>query len=282
MHMMKGFDMIEGQSWCEGGRSSLVNDATADHLKHLILLGLLVEHTVEPAGVGGWQLLHLHWLQLISVCYVKQRAGLDARQRGKGGWPEGIDLLLVIDEPADLRAWNSDGNGGGSIFCLTQLIQLWEREEETKHQHCLSELHHINQPSRFPCRSGNLTGKLFRINSSLYDHCYCCIYVYIGDCHPFPNVINSQMSRSSVRSHGSMTTNMKPTHLHTQALYLCGQNWQWQWLCDHSSISKVTQLNLRCLHLLWSQLSPVWSRLHLLWSQLYFYVTQLNLWCLQL
>ena len=90
------FDMIEGQSWCEGGRSSLVNDAATDHLKHLILLGLLVEHTAEPAGVGGWQLLHLHWLQLISVCYVKQMAGPDAGQRGKGGWPEGIDLFLVI------------------------------------------------------------------------------------------------------------------------------------------------------------------------------------------
>ena len=120
------------------------------------------------------------------ICLLcKQRAGPDARQRRKGGWPEVIDLFLVIDEPTDLRAWNSDGNGGGSIFCLTQLIQLWEREEETKHQHCLSELHHINQPSRFPCRSGNLTGKLFHINSSLYDRCYCCIYMYIGLCHPF-------------------------------------------------------------------------------------------------
>lgn len=31
-------------------RDSLVNDTASDQLKHLLLLGLLVEHTVEPDG----------------------------------------------------------------------------------------------------------------------------------------------------------------------------------------------------------------------------------------
>ena len=38
----------EGEGIREERRDSLVNDTASDQLKHLLLLGLLVEHTVEP------------------------------------------------------------------------------------------------------------------------------------------------------------------------------------------------------------------------------------------